>query len=223
MLHAGGIKMVSSLFRFFLAVGSEWVLWLMTAVSVMALTVFFDRWRYIRNQERVGFALWKSELQDWLSAGIPADWQKKAEDIKTRYPCPEARVLHALAKAGHVDAEDIERQAQSIMSSERVLLDKNLGVLGTLGNSAPFIGLFGTVLGIIKAFAELDKSSANSGLATVSGGLAEALVTTAAGLLIAIPCVVAYNFYQRKIKNINARVNSLAGIIAVRKNQKSGA
>ena len=100
-------------------------------------------------------------------------------------------------------------------------LERFLAVLGTLGNSAPFIGLFGTVLGIIKAFAELGNAS-GGGLNAVSGGLAEALVTTAAGLLVALPCAIFFNFFSRKLKMIGARSNNLVALsLASRKGRAS--
>jgi biopolymer transport protein ExbB len=80
-----------------------------------------------------------------------------------------------------------------------MVLEKNLLILGTLGNNAPFIGLFGTVLGIIKAFNDLAVAG-TSGPTIVMRGVSEALVATAMGLLIAIPAVAAYNYFQGKIK-----------------------
>lgn len=82
----------------------------------------------------------------------------------------------------------------------RVLLEKRLGILATFGNNAPFIGLFGTVLGIINAFHSLSKEGSEFGVNAVMGGISEALVATAVGLFVAIPSVIAYNYFVRKIK-----------------------
>lgn len=81
----------------------------------------------------------------------------------------------------------------------KLTLEKRLGILATFGNNAPFIGLFGTVLGVINAFATLSKGS-EFGVNAVMGGISEALVATAAGLFVAIPSVIAYNYFVRKIK-----------------------
>jgi len=81
----------------------------------------------------------------------------------------------------------------------KLILEKRLGILATFGNNAPFIGLFGTVLGVINAFATLSKGS-EFGVNAVMGGISEALVATAAGLFVAIPSVIAYNYFVRKIK-----------------------
>jgi biopolymer transport protein ExbB len=83
----------------------------------------------------------------------------------------------------------------------KLILEKRLGLLATFGNNAPFIGLFGTVLGVIDAFHSLSNEN-NLGVATIMGGISEALVATATGLFVAIPSVMAYNYFVRKIKMI---------------------
>jgi biopolymer transport protein ExbB len=80
-------------------------------------------------------------------------------------------------------------------------------LLGTLGNNAPFIGLFGTVLGVIKAFHDLAQSGA--GPEVVMSGLSEALVATAVGLLVALPCVFAFNNLQKRIKDLMGEMEAL--------------
>ena len=80
-----------------------------------------------------------------------------------------------------------------------------MGVLGTLGNISPFIGLFGTVVGIIKAFRDLALAG-TGGPAVVARGIAEALVSTAAGLLVAIPAVIIYNYFTRRVKAVSVKM-----------------
>jgi biopolymer transport protein ExbB/TolQ len=82
-------------------------------------------------------------------------------------------------------------------------------VLGTLGNSCPFIGLFGTVVGIIKAFHDLAVSG-SGGPTVVAAGIAEALVSTAAGLAVAIPCVVFFNYFMRKVKTMDVEMEAVS-------------
>jgi biopolymer transport protein ExbB/TolQ len=88
-------------------------------------------------------------------------------------------------------ARALERQGQREVQS----MKRGLGILATVGSTAPFVGLLGTTMGIVNAFQEMAKSGAG-GLATISAGIAEALITTAFGLLVAIPAVMAYNFLQ---------------------------
>lgn len=78
----------------------------------------------------------------------------------------------------------------------KIALEERLGILATMGNNAPFIGLFGTVLGVIQAFHSLGRSGAMD-VSSVMVGISEALVATAAGLFVAIPCVIVYNYYLR--------------------------
>lgn len=97
----------------------------------------------------------------------------------------------------------VKKHLQNLNRAElRILLEKRLGILATFGNNAPFIGLFGTVLGIINAFHSLSKEGNEFGVNVVMGGISEALIATATGLFVAIPCVIAYNYFVRKIKMI---------------------
>lgn len=95
--------------------------------------------------------------------------------------------------------ESCKGAMQRTTSAEISHLERYLGSLATLGNVSPFVGLFGTVLGIIRAFEAIAKTG-SGGLGTVSAGIAEALVATAAGLFVAIPAVIAYNYFVGRVK-----------------------
>ena len=95
----------------------------------------------------------------------------------------------------------VERQMLIVLSEFK----RGLGVLGTVGSTAPFVGLLGTTIGIINAFAGM-AASGSGGLAAIGGGISEALATTAFGLLVAIPAVWAYNYFQTKIDNLTAEM-----------------
>jgi biopolymer transport protein ExbB len=95
----------------------------------------------------------------------------------------------------------IDRATRSFLSEERQKLEQGLTFLATIGSNAPFIGLFGTVLGIIQAFGELSAKQ-GSGSSSVMSSISEALIATAVGLLVAIPAVIAYNFFQRRVREI---------------------
>ena len=96
--------------------------------------------------------------------------------------------------------EILTQLAQDAVVRARLAWDKNLHILATIGNNAPFVGLFGTVLGIIKAFHDLSEQT-GTGPQTVTSGISEALVATAVGLLVAIPAVIAFNLFQRRVKS----------------------
>lgn len=95
--------------------------------------------------------------------------------------------------------EELLDLAFTEMDRQLLKLEKGIGILGTLGNISPFIGLFGTVLGIIKAFQGLAANDASNYLGVMSG-IAEALIATAAGLVVAVPSVIFYNYYMKRIK-----------------------
>ena len=121
----------------------------------------------------------------------------------------EARVLLSGVRAadrGGVAAA--EEAIAGSMTFEKLKLERGLIVLGTVGSNAPFVGLFGTVLGIIKAFNDLSIESAEAS-AAVMAGISEALVATAVGLMVAIPAVVLYNYFQRRNKERLGRLESL--------------
>lgn len=106
--------------------------------------------------------------------------------------------------------ENVERALRRASLAETTELEKYLSFLATTGSTAPFIGLFGTVWGIMHAFVNLSATSSDLGIQTVSGPIAEALIATAIGLLAAIPSVMAYNFFNQKIKVLQADMESFS-------------
>lgn len=110
---------------------------------------------------------------------------------------------------GEGDLENIERALRRAFTHESTVLESMVPFLATVGSAAPFIGLFGTVIGIIDAFHQIaNQGSAN--LATVAPGIAEALGTTAVGLIAAVPAVMAYNWFARKIKVLSADMDAFS-------------
>ena len=101
-------------------------------------------------------------------------------------------------KSVHLPDDAQEDRLQIALSEQRLLLERNLGVLGTMGNTAPLIGLLGTVWGIMRAFHDMARTG-SAGPSVVAAGVAEALFTTAAGLLIAVPAVILYNHLVRRM------------------------
>ena len=122
---------------------------------------------------------------------------------------PAATVAAAGIAALPRGADAVSETMASAKARRRVELERHLGILGTLGNNAPFIGLFGTVLGIIKAFSDLARNQA-SGAGAVMSGISEALVATAIGLLVAIPAVIAFNIFQGRVRKAMAEIDAIA-------------
>lgn len=110
---------------------------------------------------------------------------------------------------GASGVESVEHALRRACSSEMSEVEKLVPFLATVGSTSPFIGLFGTVVGIINAFQQIGaKGSAN--LAVVAPGIAEALVATAAGLLAAIPAVMAYNYFSVRLRTISLNMNNFS-------------
>lgn len=107
------------------------------------------------------------------------------------------------------DKGSIERALHRAISGQIMRLERYLSFLATTGNTAPFIGLFGTVWGIMEAFQEIGQKGATS-LAIVAPGISEALVATAAGLFAAIPAVIAYNYYVSRVRRLVSEMDSFA-------------
>src|SRR5258706_5261901 len=107
------------------------------------------------------------------------------------------------------DLENVERALRRAATSESTILESMVPFLATVGSAAPFIGLFGTVVGIIDAF-HLIANNGAANLATVAPGIAEALGTTAIGLIAAVPAVMAYNYFARRIKVLTAEMDSFS-------------
>ena len=127
--------------------------------------------------------------------------------------CKKDEPLARICKAGlqrYRDSKVAVGEAMELAARQEILyLERYLGILGTIGNTAPFIGLFGTVLGIIRAFHDLARTE-GAGPSVVADGIAEALVATAAGLFVAVPAVIAYNYFIRKVNSITVEIEGKA-------------
>jgi biopolymer transport protein ExbB len=193
----------------FTLLGAGWVLWLLLGLSVLSVMVMVERALYF-GKRRMSKAF--PELLRLCQSG-----DLKTAAAKATSDSMEADVVRtAAAVAGSGDAA-VEKAVQSTIDRRRLEYEQWLFVLGTLGNNAPFIGLFGTVLGIIRAFADLavaNKSGGASTAASVMAGVSEALVATAVGLFVAIPAVLAFNIFQRLLKRVIGRSNALGNAIA---------
>ena len=112
-------------------------------------------------------------------------------------PHPGGPVAAQIVEHAHQPDDVVEERMYIALSEQRLLFERNLGVLGTMGNTAPLIGLLGTVWGIMRAFHDL-ASTGSAGPSVVAAGIAEALFTTAAGLIVAVPAVMLYNHFTRR-------------------------
>lgn len=195
----------------FALVGEVYVLYLLMALSVLCVGIAVERVIF-GAMNRTSSALLEPILTRLIQGGPLGAAADELEKLKGL----EARVLGAGLRAGVDGGSDAAEEAiAGTLSIERLKLERGLIVLGTTGSNAPFVGLFGTVLGIMKAFKELATNEAEAASA-VMVGISQALVATAAGLFVAIPAVVMYNVFQRRNKELLTRVESLCHMMLSR-------
>jgi biopolymer transport protein ExbB len=189
------------------ALGTEWVLWLLIALSIVSFAVIIER----------GIYFWKMKLDmtsftDQLTKALESsDWDQVKNICESSPALACQTVLRGVA-ARQRGSHAMEESMTGFLIGQRQKLDHGLMILGTLGNNAPFIGLFGTVLGIIIAFRDLALNP-QGGAAVVMRGISEALIATAVGLIVAIPAVVAYNFFQRLVKRHISTAEALSRLV----------
>jgi biopolymer transport protein ExbB/TolQ len=193
----------SHLLDLMLRAGSSWILYLLLGLSLAAVTIMLDRiWFYL--QERPPKERLAAAVAELGKEGAAAALARLTDARSMEAAVARACLSHAADGVGAVE----ERKAGAI-EQERARYERRLAFLGTLGNNAPFIGLFGTVLGIIRAFHDLAGNSLQ-GTQAVMSGIAEALVATGVGLLVALPAVAAYNIFTRQVERATSASEVLA-------------
>ncbi len=198
---------ISDVFLKFALLGAGWVLWLLAILSILSITVMIERAVFF-IRSRLDIASASTRLRKSLEAG---DGKKALAELRPLIRAPEVRILVAgmEREAGGIAA--VEEAMGARRAVETVQMQRFLAFLGTLGPTAPFIGLFGTVLGIIGAFHNL-AFNPQGGIGIVMAELSEALVATAAGLLVAIPAVIVYNVFMRTVQRRLSGAQILGGL-----------
>ena len=163
-----------------------------------------ERWVYFALT-RVHYRQFTGDLVNAFNDGD----LEQAKALCERNRGIEERVVAVGLDDPNTNAQVLQGNLEGFVLAEKHKLDRGLVILGTLGNNAPFIGLFGTVIGIIKAFNDLSLNP-EGGPSVVMAGISEALVATAVGLLVAIPAVIAFNIFNRIVKR---RINNTHAII----------
>ena len=186
-----------------LRAGSRWVLWVMLGLSLAAVAVMIERiWFFTQERaprDRLGLALHA------LRHDGPAQVLAKLDGARSM----EAAVARACLRHAGDGVASVEEHKAAAIETERQRYERRIAFLGTLGNNAPFVGLFGTVLGIIRAFSDLAGANAQ-GTQAVMAGIAEALVATGVGLLVALPAVATYNVFVRRVETSTSSAEAIA-------------
>ena len=186
---------------------SEWVLYLLIFLSVASIAVMFERWLFYKRRS-VNIDSIRDTLTKHLDKG---DYQGAATALQ-KIDSLETNVVLVGLKAYQKGPESVEDLITGALGQERARYENRLGFLATLASNAPYIGLFGTVLGIVRSFRDLATNMAEAS-SSVMAGIAEALVATAVGLLVAIPAVIAYNTFRGRVKDVVTNCQLLARIL----------
>jgi biopolymer transport protein ExbB len=197
----------NQLLDLFLFLGSQWILYLLLGLSVISIAIAIERILHF-YQGREDLEALSQSLAERLRQGQLDEARELLARSRSHIAKVALRGLDGL-KLGAAAMEEIIAGATQI---EKLKMERGLAFLGTLGNNAPFIGLFGTVLGIIRSFRDLSLNTIQ-GSAAVMAGIAEALVATAVGLLVALPAVALFNFFQRFIRSKLAGADALSRVL----------
>ena len=181
-------------------------------LSIFSVAVMVNKYRHFRSASRESEAF-KPLFAKFVHGG---EVQELIDGVRQHQKSHVAQVVSAgileyegVRKAGGDPVASLELVTSALrdsMSETLVQLKQGMGFLATIGSTAPFVGLFGTVAGIINAFRNI-AATGSGGMSVVSGGIAEALVTTALGIFVAIPAVAAFNYFTGKIENFHIEMN----------------
>lgn len=169
------------------------IMWPLLIFSVLAWTVASHKFFYLRTFNREA-----EKLNAEISAAIAA---KKVEEIKyavKNFPKEIANPHQVLLEDNITSKEDLQDRLSRRLAETNSSLKENLWILGSISSSAPFIGLFGTVVGIMSSFKAIG-ASGKSGFSVVAAGISESLIATAAGIIVAVIAVLFYNYFQTQV------------------------
>lgn len=170
------------------------ILYLMAVMSVISVGIMIERYFALKKVSQSSSGMAKG-----FRVAIESQDLQQLEKFSEDASSLEGRALgHGLAFVKNRGANGLDELFNSYKTIERPGLEKNLNILGTIASNAPYVGLLGTVMGIMKAFNDLGNSP-GQGNEVVMAGIAHALVSTAIGLAVAIPAVVAFNHFQKKV------------------------
>jgi biopolymer transport protein ExbB len=187
----------------FAMLGAAWVMWLLVALSVVSVAIILER-IYFFAATRDDVDKLRADLLTSLRQGKLTDALKRVQSSRSF----EATIARAALDSAQDGAEAANERIQGEQHIARLHMERNLAFLGTVGANAPFVGLLGTVIGIIRSFHSLNESQGKI-TASLMADVGEALVATAIGILVALPAVAAFNYFQRLIKARLARGSAL--------------
>ncbi len=181
----------------FAQIADQAILWLLISLSILSIGFILERFFTLRK-----ISSESDKIRYKLKLAISSQSIQEVEDLAKEITTLEGRAVnYGLKHIKESGSRGLEEVFNSMVLIEKPELEKHLGFLATIGSNAPYIGLLGTVLGIMKAFNDLAQNT-EAGQQTVMAGISLALVATAAGLFVAIPAVMSYNYFLKKVKSI---------------------
>ena len=181
--------------------GAEWVMWLLLLLSVLTLACVLERWMFMLSRKLELESTW-SKLAGLLDSADQTQISTQLEKARSMEEVVGLSVLQERDRS----AAALEDVAQAAVTAEKLKYSRGLRFLATVTSNAPFIGLLGTVVGIVQAFAKLAEVAPGAGRSSfIMGSISEALAATAIGLLVAIPAAAAYNWFQGKVDDCESR------------------
>jgi len=184
-------------------VAHEVTLWLLVMLSVLSLAFILERLFTLGKVKRESV-----KVSERLREILQSNNLSELEDLgKNRQSIEGRSIAYGLRHARENGVNGLEEIFSANALNERPMLEKYLGFLATVGSNAPFIGLLGTVFGIMDAFRGMAQSQGDA--TAVMLGISKALVATAIGLIVAIPAVIAYNYFQKQVKGILQNLESV--------------
>ena len=164
--------------------------------SFLSMAVFLERVIYYRKLSEIK----RIEFMRAIRRALSAKNIEKAAEICRLTPAPFSQVVYSGLELYNRSGKEISNAMEREITVKTISLERYTTLLATIGNTAVYIGLFGTVLGIIRAFHDISSAGAG-GMNIVIGGVAEALVCTATGLFVAIPAVIAFNYFTKRVEH----------------------
>jgi biopolymer transport protein ExbB len=201
------MNLIHTLLDLFLVTGATWVLWLLIGLSLLSVSLIIERLIFFASLQ-INLEQLQQQLARWLQA---RELETARQELAASRGV-QAQILLAGLEAHERGPDAMAEAMLSAKTLQRARLERYLAFLGTLGNNAPFIGLFGTVVGIIKAFHDLSLEQ-SAGAQTVMSGISEALVATAMGLLVALPAVISFNYFQRRIRLLLSSADGMTHLL----------
>ena len=183
-----------------------WVMWGLIPASILVLAIFLDRLRYFMKVKKQ-----TNKLLAQVKESLQINDMTRAVSLCKENNTPMGNLLFVALENKNKSKEEIQKMLEESSKTEIPRLERYLGALGTIATISPMLGLLGTVTGMIKAFNTLAVQGTGNP-AALAGGISEALITTATGLIIAIPTVIIYNYFTEKVNKmiLNMEVESTA-------------